>query len=183
STGGPGGGPAWSGGSLTGGSDGGPALSGGNLAGGQGSDPALSSGNLTGGSGGDLALSDGDTTDGPGSGGRDGAPLETSGTVDPANGTREVVATDPAEGLRGVVATDPDRPRGVVALDAEGREQWLLGVWETAALREALETYEGRSLRGLLGPLADRRVALPRQAWFDCDTGEDLEGARNERGR
>lgn len=107
--------------------------------------------------------------------------METSGTVDPANRTREVAATDPAEGPGGVVAADPDRPRGVVALDAEGREQWLLGVWETAALREALEAYEGRSLRGLLGPLADRRVALPRQAWFDCDTGEDLEEARNER--
>src|SRR5690606_32892787 len=52
-----------------------------------------------------------------------------------------------------------------------------------AALREALEAYEGRSLRGLLGPLADRRVALPRQAWFDCDTGEDPEEARNERAR
>ncbi|HLU74900.1 MAG TPA: NTP transferase domain-containing protein [Nonomuraea sp.] len=201
-TGGPGGGPAWSGGSLTGGSGGGPALSGGNLAGGQGSDPPLSGGSLTGGpgggpalsggnlagghgsdpplsggsltggSGGDLALSDGNSTRGPGSGGREGAPSETSSTADPANRPRGVAATVPA-----------DRPRGVVAVDAGGREQWLLGVWETAALREALEAYEGRSLRGLLGPLADRRVALPRQAWFDCDTGEDLEEARNERAR
>ncbi|GAA4524730.1 MULTISPECIES: molybdenum cofactor guanylyltransferase [Nonomuraea] len=71
--------------------------------------------------------------------------------------------------------------RGAVAVDGEGREQWLLGVWEAAGLREALAAYEGRSLRGLLAPLVGRRVPLPRQAWFDCDTRDDLEEARNER--
>lgn len=68
--------------------------------------------------------------------------------------------------------------RGVVAVDDDGREQWLLGVWDTGALREALAAYAGRSLRGVLAPLVTARVTLPRRAWFDCDTRDDLEEAR-----
>ncbi|MDA0636758.1 NTP transferase domain-containing protein [Nonomuraea sp. MCN248] len=80
------------------------------------------------------------------------------------------------------VRTATGRARGVVAVDGEGREQWLLGVWDVARVREALDAYEGRSLRGLLEPLVDRRVPLPREAWFDCDTGDDLREARNAAG-
>ncbi|MFG1946552.1 molybdenum cofactor guanylyltransferase [Nonomuraea sp. NPDC048826] len=94
---------------------------------------------------------------------------------------------DPAS-RQAAMAADPGvragtEVRGVVAVDGDGREQWLLGVWQAAALRQALAAYEDRSLRGLLGPLADRRVPLPREAWFDCDTGDDLKEARNERAR
>lgn len=99
-------------------------------------------------------------------------------------------AQDTADGLSGSSRTpgssEPDMAvdgvsAGVIAVDGEGRDQWLLGVWDTTALRAALDAYGGRSLRGLLGPLVGRRVALPRQAWFDCDTEDDLREARGER--
>ncbi|MGI5272084.1 molybdenum cofactor guanylyltransferase [Nonomuraea sp. CA-218870] len=95
---------------------------------------------------------------------------DTSGAV--RGGTGDGLAVRAATG----------RARGVVAVDGEGREQWLLGVWDVARLREALDAYEGRSLRGLLEPLVDRRVPLPREAWFDCDTGDDLREARHAEG-
>ncbi|MFA1537408.1 molybdenum cofactor guanylyltransferase [Actinomadura monticuli] len=72
-----------------------------------------------------------------------------------------------------------DRP-GAVLLDGDGREQWLAGCWRPAALREALDAYEGASLRGLLGPLDPVPVAVPggaRPAWYDCDTPEALAAA------
>ncbi|MEV4894434.1 NTP transferase domain-containing protein [Nonomuraea sp. NPDC055795] len=67
--------------------------------------------------------------------------------------------------------------RGAVLVDDGGREQWLAGVWRAGVLREALGGYDGRSLRGLLGPLEPVRVALPGRPWFDCDTMDDLEEA------
>jgi molybdopterin-guanine dinucleotide biosynthesis protein A len=67
----------------------------------------------------------------------------------------------------------------VVLVDSTGREQWLAGWWRTAALRAALETYQGSSLFGLLGPLEPARVAVAEgEPWFDCDTPADLERAR-----
>ncbi|MFW5417485.1 molybdenum cofactor guanylyltransferase [Nocardiopsis sp. CNT-189] len=70
---------------------------------------------------------------------------------------------------------------GAVLLDGGGREQWLLGVWRTDALRTALGGYSGGSLRGLLGPL--RPVPVPPAGEqdltaFDCDTPEQLARAR-----
>ncbi|MFC4049587.1 molybdenum cofactor guanylyltransferase [Actinomadura syzygii] len=70
---------------------------------------------------------------------------------------------------------------GAVLVDGAGREQWLAGCWDAAALREALGAYGGASLRGLLGPLGPAHVALPaepRPAWYDCDTPDDLAAAR-----
>lgn len=76
---------------------------------------------------------------------------------------------------------------GAVLVDDGGREQWLISLWETARLREALEAYSGASLGGLLGPLEPLRVAVGgsrgrpsgRPApWLDCDTAEDLAAAR-----
>ncbi|MFL1381784.1 MULTISPECIES: molybdenum cofactor guanylyltransferase [unclassified Nocardiopsis] len=65
-----------------------------------------------------------------------------------------------------------------VFVDAEGREQWLTGVWNTADVRAALAAYTGRSLYGLLGPLTPRLVPAPDpDAVADCDTPEDLERA------
>ncbi|MFI6297441.1 NTP transferase domain-containing protein [Nonomuraea sp. NPDC050790] len=66
---------------------------------------------------------------------------------------------------------------GAVLVDDEGREQWLAGVWRADPLREALDRYSGRSLRGVLGPLEPVRVALAGRPWFDCDTEDDLEEA------
>jgi molybdopterin-guanine dinucleotide biosynthesis protein A len=71
---------------------------------------------------------------------------------------------------------------GAVLLDDEGQRQWLAGCWRTAVLHDALAGYEGRSLRGLLGPLGP---ALVRYAagdgappWLDCDTPADVAAAR-----
>jgi molybdopterin-guanine dinucleotide biosynthesis protein A len=72
---------------------------------------------------------------------------------------------------------------GAVLVDGEGREQWLTGVWRTDVLADALAAYGGRSLYGLLGPLAPVRLGLPvddegRVPWFDCDTMDDVRDAR-----
>ncbi|WP_311931609.1 NTP transferase domain-containing protein [Microbispora sp. H11081] len=77
----------------------------------------------------------------------------------------------------------PEGGAGAVLVDDGGREQWLTGAWRTAALREALGAYRGRSLRGLLGPLAPALVRPPvapgeTPPWFDCDTADDLRAAR-----
>jgi molybdopterin-guanine dinucleotide biosynthesis protein A len=68
---------------------------------------------------------------------------------------------------------------GAVLVDAEGRPQWLAGVWRTADLRAALAVYRGSSLRGLMDPLDPVRVraAGERPAWYDCDTRPDVEAA------
>lgn len=70
---------------------------------------------------------------------------------------------------------------GAVLVDDDGREQWLAGAWRTAELARALARYEGRSLHGLLAPLAPARVRLPGRPWFDCDTADDLRRARDHR--
>lgn len=69
---------------------------------------------------------------------------------------------------------------GALFTDSGGRDQWLAGVWRTAALRTALAAYDGGSLRGLLGPLGPRRVTAPGDPppWADCDTPADLAAAR-----
>ncbi|MQA96429.1 MAG: NTP transferase domain-containing protein [Streptosporangiales bacterium] len=72
---------------------------------------------------------------------------------------------------------------GAVLVDAQGREQWLIGLWRTTRLREALGAYRGASLGGLLGPLDPLRVPVAdlrgRPApWLDCDTADDLATAR-----
>ncbi|GAA2730654.1 NTP transferase domain-containing protein [Actinocorallia aurantiaca] len=71
-----------------------------------------------------------------------------------------------------VVAGLLEHPDAVLA-DGAGRDQWLTGAWRTDRLRAALERYEGRSLRGLLGPLDPVRVP-GGDDWTDCDTPEDL---------
>lgn len=78
-------------------------------------------------------------------------------------------------------AADAD---GALLVDADGRAQWLAGVWRTGAVRAALAGYRGRSLGGLLDALAPRRVspAVDDGApvpWRDCDTPADLADARH----
>jgi molybdopterin-guanine dinucleotide biosynthesis protein A len=72
---------------------------------------------------------------------------------------------------------------GALLVDDTGRQQWLAGCWRTAALREGVATYEGRSLHGLMDPLGPVLMHYPRAAgeppaWLDCDTVEDLARAR-----
>jgi len=81
-------------------------------------------------------------------------------------GARRVVVVGPERGLRKVIGVREDPPGSgpVPAL--------------RAGPRRALERYAGRSPHGLRAPLAGVRVALPRRAWFDRDTMEDLKEAR-----
>jgi len=73
---------------------------------------------------------------------------------------------------------------GVLVVDDGGRDQWLLGVWRTAALRSAVSGAHGpTSLRKVLAPLSPRRLRPTVDAgqpppWLDCDTPADLARAR-----
>ena len=68
---------------------------------------------------------------------------------------------------------------GAVFVDDTGQEQWLTGLWHTETVRGALATCRCRSLRGLLGPLAPRRIHPGDQyAVSDCDTPAELARAR-----
>lgn len=71
---------------------------------------------------------------------------------------------------------------GAMLVDADGRDQLLVGVWRTQALRDAFAgpTQDAR-LGVLLRGLDAARVtagAGPRTPWFDCDTPDDLATAR-----
>ena len=73
---------------------------------------------------------------------------------------------------------------GVLVVDDTDRDQLLLGVWRTAALRAAVADVDGpTSVRRVLAPLAVRRLhpeVAPGQPppWTDCDTPADLARAR-----
>ena len=73
---------------------------------------------------------------------------------------------------------------GVLVVDDGGRDQYLLGVWRTAALRAAAVGVDGpTSLRRVLAPLAVDRYhpEVPPGTpppWTDCDTPADLARAR-----
>ncbi|MGK5112992.1 MULTISPECIES: molybdenum cofactor guanylyltransferase [unclassified Geodermatophilus] len=73
---------------------------------------------------------------------------------------------------------------GVLVVDDTDQDQLLLGVWRTAALRDAVAGVRGpTSVRKVLAPLAVRRlrpVLQPGQPppWTDCDTPADLARAR-----
>lgn len=84
----------------------------------------------------------------------------------------------------GTLVRSLDDGDGVVALDADGEPQWLVGAWRTAALARArLEPHA--SLRDTLGALRWAGVALPAHVTDDCDTEDDVrrvEAALTERG-
>jgi molybdopterin-guanine dinucleotide biosynthesis protein A len=73
---------------------------------------------------------------------------------------------------------------GVLVVDDTGRDQLLLGVWRTAALRTALGGTGGpTSVRRVVAPLSVTRYHPPREPgrpppWTDCDTPADLARAR-----
>ena len=71
----------------------------------------------------------------------------------------------------------------VVAVDDDGRDQYLLAVWSVAALRAVLAPTDGpagRSMRSLYRDLSIERVELVGHPppWWDCDTPAELEQAR-----
>ncbi|MCZ2822458.1 NTP transferase domain-containing protein [Modestobacter sp. VKM Ac-2977] len=78
---------------------------------------------------------------------------------------------------------------GVLVVDDTGRDQLLLGVWRTAALRAAVRDPRPHTpLRTVLSGLSvgrHRPAALPGRPapWTDCDTPADLARARAAPGR
>ena len=76
-----------------------------------------------------------------------------------------------------------DRTRVAMAVDDEGRDQYLLAVWPVAHLRAALPATDaaaGRSLRSLYGTRPVERLTLAGHPppWWDCDTPAELAQAR-----
>jgi molybdopterin-guanine dinucleotide biosynthesis protein A len=73
---------------------------------------------------------------------------------------------------------------GVLVVDDGGRDQYLLGLWRTAALRAAVAGAGGpTSLRRVMAPLTvDRYRPIVESGtpppWTDCDTPADLARAR-----
>jgi molybdenum cofactor guanylyltransferase len=71
----------------------------------------------------------------------------------------------------------------VVAVDDDGRDQYLLALWSVGALRAAFPSKgsrAGRALRSLYRDVSVARVELGGfpPPWWDCDTPVDLEQAR-----
>jgi molybdopterin-guanine dinucleotide biosynthesis protein A len=69
---------------------------------------------------------------------------------------------------------------GALYVDAEGRSQWLCGVWRTDALRRRLRDMGapgGRALREFMSDLRVARVSAPAgpPPWYDCDTDKDVQ--------
>ena len=91
-------------------------------------------------------------------------------------------AADPAPGTA-------NPPAGAVLVDSDGRDQYLAGVWQAAALRRAIAEFgdpAGGSMRRLLGDLNVVRIGVEVGAtagsgrpapWFDCDDPDDLRTA------
>jgi molybdopterin-guanine dinucleotide biosynthesis protein A len=73
---------------------------------------------------------------------------------------------------------------GVLVVDDGGRDQYLLGVWRTAALRSATADVRGPTpLRRVIATLSVTRYRPEAEpgtppAWTDCDTPADLARAR-----
>jgi len=81
-----------------------------------------------------------------------------------------------ARALRALAGAGPS----AVAVDAAGRDQGLLGVWETARLRAALpDDPAGRSWHAVTRDIGIVRVRLPGDPApeTDCDTAADLAAA------
>ncbi len=72
---------------------------------------------------------------------------------------------------------------GAVAVDGDGRDQWLAAVYRRAALASRLaeagpDAVRGLPLRRLVGDLRLARVETGGPSVLDCDTWEDVAAAR-----
>lgn len=77
---------------------------------------------------------------------------------------------------------------GAVAVDAEGREQWLAAVYRRDALLARIADQGAHDLRGmplrrLVGNLRLLRISPAGRSVLDCDTWEDVAAARRIAGR
>ncbi len=72
------------------------------------------------------------------------------------------------------------RGDGVIAVDADGRRQYLMSIVKADALRTAVQaqaSLTNLSLRALLAPLDLIDVAVPRRSTLDIDTWHDRDSA------
>ncbi len=72
---------------------------------------------------------------------------------------------------------------GVIAVDGDGRRQYLMSVLDAAALRASIATQPtlvDLSVRALLAPLELLEIAIPPRAALDIDTWHDQEKALAE---
>jgi molybdopterin-guanine dinucleotide biosynthesis protein A len=110
---------------------------------------------------------------------RAGLPAVTTDVVALLAGDLPFLTAALVRDLRTALADD-----GVLVVDATGRDQFLLGVWRTDALRSAVAGVAApTSLRKVLAPLTVHRlrpVVPPGEPppWVDCDTPADLAAAR-----
>lgn len=121
----------------------------------------------------------------------DAARLDAAGRADRADrvatpklvlilgGDMPFVGLGLAELLAAATETQAPRPDAVIGQDTGGRDQYLLAVWRTTALRAALSSAApNASLRSLYRGVAVLRRTLPDAATLDCDTPQELERAR-----
>ncbi len=89
---------------------------------------------------------------------------------------RRICRASPPTRCRDCVRPSVRTADGAVLVDQAGRRQYLTGVWRVSSLVAAVEAspdWSGRSLRGLLAPLAAREVAGTTLETADVDTEDD----------
>lgn len=118
-------------------------------------------------------------------------PVTLDYTEDTSTGrTRVAVLTCDAPGaglavplLRDSLLTAGPGCDAVIGRDLTGREQYLLGVYLTDALRRRRDEWEevhGASMHRFISALAISALDLPAHMTADCDTPEDLGRLRRE---
>lgn len=84
-------------------------------------------------------------------------------------------ASDAITVLRSWMAEHESLPDGVIAVDSDGRDQFLLGFYSVSALTHRLSTMtiEHASMKSLVSELRLQRVMVPSGSTDDIDTWPD----------
>jgi len=95
-------------------------------------------------------------------------------------------ATSVVDLLLAAASTPPDDIDGVALIDADGRPQWLAGLYRTTAIRHAIDgliaahgTTQDSSLHRILSPLTITLAPDPDGVALDVDTWQDISSARS----